>query len=47
MDTIQSLLESSNPWKSVQSDAKRLAAKWAKTGLLEELGETDSNNRLS
>jgi len=44
MDTIQSLLESSNPWKSVQSDAKRLAAKWAKTGLLEGLGETDSNN---
>jgi hypothetical protein len=32
---IQSLLESSNPFKSVMSEAKRLVTKWDETGLLE------------
>ena len=45
MSTIQNLLESANPWKNVQSDAARLATKWAKTGLLEGLdGEVNRNN---
>ena len=45
MSNIQSLLESANPWKSLQSDASKLANKWAKTGLLEGLGsEVDKNN---
>jgi hypothetical protein len=45
MSTIQNLLESANPWKNVQTDATRLATKWAKTGLLEGLnGEIDRNN---
>jgi hypothetical protein len=44
MSQIQSLLESSNPYKSLQSDAAKLAGKWAKTGLLEGLNETDKNN---
>jgi len=45
MSQLQSLLESANPYKSLQSDAARLAGKWAKTGLLEGLGsETDKNN---
>jgi hypothetical protein len=45
MSTIQSLLESASPWKSLQSDAARLANKWAKTGLLEGLdGEINRNN---
>lgn len=44
MNEIQTLLESANPWKSVQSDAKKLATKWGKTGLLEGLAEQDSNN---
>ena len=45
MSNLNSLLESSNQWKSVQSDAARLAAKWDKTGLLEGLGsETEKNN---
>jgi hypothetical protein len=44
MSSIQSLLESANPWKSLQSDASKLAAKWSKTGLLEGLNETDKNN---
>ena len=36
-NTIQSLLESANPYQSVQSDAERLSKKWAKSGLLEGL----------
>ena len=45
MSQVQQLLESSaNSWKSLQSDAKRLSGKWAKTGLLESLGEVEKNN---
>ena len=45
MSQLNSLLESSaNNWKSVQSDAARLADKWEKTGLLEGLGEVNKNN---
>lgn len=42
---INNLLESANPYKSLQSDASRLASKWEKTGLLKGLdGENDVNN---
>ena len=42
---INTLLESANPYKSLQDDAGRLARKWTKTGLLEGMnGETDKNN---
>ena len=45
MSQLQSLLESANPYKSLQSDAARLANKWEKTGLLEGLeNETNKNN---
>ena len=45
MSSIQSLLESANPWKSLQSDAAKLASKWSKTGLLEGFGsEVERNN---
>jgi hypothetical protein len=45
MSSINQLLESANPWKSLQSDAARLAAKWSKTGLLEGFGsEVEKNN---
>ena len=46
MSQIQTLLESANPYKSLQSDAARLSRKWVKTGLLEGLsgGEADKNN---
>jgi hypothetical protein len=46
MSTINSLLESSaNGWRNMQSDAARMADKWAKTGLLEGLGsEIEKNN---
>jgi hypothetical protein len=42
--SLQSLLESANPYHSVQSDAARLASKWEKTGLLEGLAGTHKNN---
>ena len=45
MSSIQSLLESANPWKSLQGDAAKLATKWSKTGLLEGFGsEVERNN---
>jgi len=45
MSQLNSLLESANPYKSLQSDAARLANKWNKTGLLEGAGnETEKNN---
>jgi len=45
MSSINQLLESANPWKSLQGDAARLATKWSKTGLLEGFGsEVEKNN---
>ena len=45
MSQLNSLLESANTYKSLQSDAARLANKWSKTGLLEGMdSETDKNN---
>ena len=42
--SLNSLLESANPYQSMQSDAARLASKWEKTGLLEGLGGAQKNN---
>ena len=42
--SLNSLLESANPYQSMQSDAARLASKWEKTGLLEGLGGAHKNN---
>jgi len=47
MSNLNSLLESSNQWKVVQSDAARLANKWEKTGLLEGLGNEVEKNNMS
>jgi hypothetical protein len=45
MDNLNMLLEGSNPWKSQQAEAARVAKKWAKTGLLEGMnGEIEKNN---
>jgi len=45
MSQLNSLLESANTYKSLQSDSARLANKWSKTGLLEGMdSETDKNN---
>jgi hypothetical protein len=41
---VQQLLESSNQYKVIADDAKRLSSKWVKSGLLEGLkSETDRN----
>ena len=48
MSQLNSLLESSaNNWKSVQSDAARLADKWEKTGLLEGMSSEVNKNNMS
>ena len=45
MSQVNQLLESAaGSWKNLQSDAAKLAGKWAKTGLLEGLGEMEKNN---
>jgi len=45
MTTVQKLLDSANPWHSLQSDAVRLAGKWERTGLLEGMdNDVDKNN---
>ena len=45
METLNTLLESANPWKSQQSEAARVASKWAKSGLLEGINsEIEKNN---
>jgi hypothetical protein len=45
MSNVQQLLESAaGTWKNLQSDAAKLAGKWAKTGLLESLGDIEKNN---
>jgi hypothetical protein len=45
MSNLNSLLESANQWKNVQSDAAKLANKWERTGLLEGISsETEKNN---
>jgi len=42
--SLNSLLESANPYQSMQSDAARLSGKWGKTGLLEGLDGAHKNN---
>ena len=42
--SLNQLLESANPYHSMQSDAAKLASKWEKTGLLEGLEGTHKNN---
>ena len=45
MSNVQNLLESANPWQSLQSDAARLSKKWGATGLLGGISnETEKNN---
>jgi hypothetical protein len=47
MSNLNSLLESSNQWKNVQSDAAKLGRKWERTGLLEGLGNEVEKNNMS
>lgn len=42
---VNQLLETANPYTSLQKDAAKLASKWAKSGLLEGISsETDKSN---
>ena len=42
---VNQLLESANPYTSIQKDAARLSSKWGKSGLLEGInGEVDKSN---
>lgn len=47
MSNVQQLLESANPWQSLQSDAARLAKKWGATGLLKNLDSDVDRNNMS
>jgi len=42
--SLNTLLESANPYHSMQSDAAKLASKWEKTGLLEGMSGTNKTN---
>jgi len=44
---IQSLLESSNQYKVIADDAKKLSAKWTKSGLLEGLKSENDRNTMA
>lgn len=44
-NVVNQLLETANPYKSVQKDAAKLSGKWEKSGLLEGItNETDKSN---
>jgi len=44
---VQQLLESSNQYKNVMDDAKKLSNKWEKSGLLEGIRNTTDKNTMS
>ena len=44
---VQQLLESSNQYKSVLDDSKKLSNKWAKSGLLEGISSTHDKNTMA
>ena len=44
---VQQLLESSNQYKVVMEDSKRLSAKWEKSGLLEGIKSTNDKNTMA
>ena len=44
---VQQLLESSNQYKVVSDDAKRLSSKWTKSGLLEGIKNENDRNTMS
>jgi len=44
---VQQLLESSNQYKVVMEDAKRLSTKWEKSGLLEGIKNTTDKNTMA
>ena len=47
MNSIQQLLESSNQYKVIADDAKKLSQKWTKSGLLEGIKNEGDRNTMS
>ena len=47
MNNIQQLLESSNQFKVIQDDAKKLAQKWSKSGLLEGIKQENERSTMA
>ena len=47
MNSIQQLLESSNQYKVIADDAKKLSQKWSKSGLLEGIKNEGDRNTMS
>ena len=47
MNSIQQLLESSNQFKQVSDDAKRLTSKWEKSGLLKNIKSENERNTIA
>ena len=44
---IKQLLESANPYKSIEDDARRLSGKWKRSGLLEGLKNDKEAQNMS
>jgi hypothetical protein len=47
MNSIQTLLESSNQYKVIADDAKKLSSKWVKSGLLEGIKSENDRNTMA
>ena len=47
MNTVNRLLEGANPYKALQSEAGKLAGKWAKSGLLEGISSSTEKNNMA
>jgi hypothetical protein len=47
MDTVNSLLEGSSPYKVLQNEAAKLSGKWGKSGLLEGIETSVEKNNMS
>ena len=47
MNTLNTLLESANPWKSQQAEAAKVAQKWSKSGLLEGMSSDIEKNNMA
>ena len=46
-NVVNQLLETANPYKSVQKDAARLAGKWEKSGLLEGITQENDKSNMA
>ena len=45
--SVNTLLESSNPYKELSRESAKLAGKWTKSGLLEVIDNSTERNNMS